>query len=437
MTRCAGRSTRRPVCTRSPGRILDVHASHFVGARPTAWSRTTTAIHLIFAAELLPEVRWAGTAGGRGGRLDRPGGLGADLSEAERPRAAQRGTLCRSPLSTRTDRIAPARSSRRPDPPAAPRRVFTYGAPPLKFGDGASTRSATTSRRTACGGSWSSPTPASPRPATRNARRPDRRRSASRRGCTTGRTSSRPTRAWRRRSRSPATPGRGRARRRRRRVGDRHREGGRPALHQPRRLIDYVNAPIGGGRRRSTRCARWSPCPPRPARAPRAPRCASSTCSSRRVKSRHQPPAAAAHAGRRRPGADPQPARRGHRGVRHGHPVPRTGELDGAPLHLLRPEGSREAGALLRRQPGRRHVVGAGDDAARHALPAGRPARRRRAGARARWRWPRRSPESGSATPACTSRMPTPTRSPARSRTSGRPATRPTSRWCRTAWRSR
>ena len=45
-----------------------------------------------------------------------------------------------------------------------------------------------------------------------------------------------------------------------------------------------------------------------------------------------------------------------------------------------------------------------------------------------RWRWPRRSPGSASATPACTSRTPTPTRSPARSgRTSptGYPAGEP------------
>ena len=54
-----------------------------------------------------------------------------------------------------------------------------------------------------------------------------------------------------------------------------------------------------------------------------------------------------------------------------------------------------------------------------------------------RWRWPRPSPGWASATPACTSRTPTPTRSPAGSRTSTPTATPTTSRWCRTAWRCR
>ena len=52
-----------------------------------------------------------------------------------------------------------------------------------------------------------------------------------------------------------------------------------------------------------------------------------------------------------------------------------------------------------------------------------------------RWRWRRRSPASASATPACTSRTRTPTRSPAGCATTGPRATR--SRWCRTGWRCR
>ena len=60
------------------------------------------------------------------------------------------------------------------------------------------------------------------------------------------------------------------------------------------------------------------------------------------------------------------------------------------------------------------------------------------AGPRAsRWRWPRRSPDSASATRACTSRTPTPTRSPGGSATTGPRATPPESRSCRTAWRCR
>ena len=81
-------------------------------------------------------------------------------------------------------------------------------------------------------------------------------------------------------------------------------------------------------------------------------------------------------------------------------------------------QAARAAGAVLRREPGLGHVVGAGAVAAGDELPARRAARRR----------PRRPPRHGagrdvrrasaSATPACTSRTPTPTRSPGRCATS-------------------
>ena len=49
--------------------------------------------------------------------------------------------------------------------------------------------------------------------------------------------------------------------------------------------MDYVNAPVGGGRRPpAARCCRWSPCRPRPAPAARARRSACSTSSSQHVK---------------------------------------------------------------------------------------------------------------------------------------------------------
>ena len=86
------------------------------------------------------------------------------------------------------------------------------------------------------------------------------------------------------------------------------------------------------------------------------------------------------------------------------------------PVHLLRPQDARAAGALLRLEPDLRPVVGAGDDAAGRPRSAARSTTattRRRA---SRWRWPRRWPGSASATPACTSRTRTPTRSPAGSR---------------------
>ncbi len=53
------------------------------------------------------------------------------------------------------------------------------------------------------------------------------------------------------------------------------------------------------------------------------------------------------------------------------------------------------------------------------------------------WRWRRRSPEWGSATPACTSRTRTPTRSPDGCEASVPRATRPARTWCRMAWPSR
>jgi hydroxyacid-oxoacid transhydrogenase len=54
-----------------------------------------------------------------------------------------------------------------------------------------------------------------------------------------------------------------------------------------------------------------------------------------------------------------------------------------------------------------------------------------------RWRWPPPSPAWASATPGCTSRTPTPTRSRDGSGTSTPTATRARSRWCRTGWPSR
>jgi 8-oxo-dGTP diphosphatase len=40
-----------------PGRVLDVHATHFVGARADGRVEDYHGIHLIFAAEILPESR--------------------------------------------------------------------------------------------------------------------------------------------------------------------------------------------------------------------------------------------------------------------------------------------------------------------------------------------------------------------------------------------
>ena len=95
------------------------------------------------------------------------------------------------------------------------------------------------------------------------------------------------------------------------------------------------------------------------------------------------------------------------------------------------------AGALLRREPDRRHVVGAGDDACSPtpsgaAVRDGDDVRRpRRDGAGGDVRRPRLR-QRRRAHPA---RQRLPDRRPGRA-TSTRPATPATRRWCRTAWRS-
>ena len=326
--------------------------------------------------------------------------------------------------------------------PADPETVFTYGAPQLKFGAGASDEigyDLSRHRRHAGAGRHRPGRGRDRAPAA--GRRPDGRSSASRPRSSTARTSSRPTRACSAaidyaRDAGPV----GRLRRRRRRLEHRHRQGGQPADHQPRRAdglrqrAGRQGPGAGEPAQAAGRRAR-----PRPAPAPRARRSACSTCSSLKVKTGHQPRPAAADAGRRRPGADPDPAGRGDRGRRawtssatrwRATPRARTRRTSasspssGCPTAASNPIAdmwSEKALSPARRRPSAR-AVHHGDDAR---------------GPRARWRWRRRSPAWASATPACTSRTPTPTRSPAGSRTSTPTATPPTSRWCRTACRSR
>ena len=192
---------------------------------------------------------------------------------------------------------------------------------------------------------------------------------ASRSSSSTGPGSSRPTSRWSRRSTSPATPGPSTPSWPSAAAQHRHREGGQPAAHQPRRADGLHQRPGRQGERaRPARCCRWSPCRPPPAPAARAPRSACSTCS--RCTSR--PGSATSRCARRwrsstRP--DHQPAGDGHRRVRDGHPVPRAGELHRAVVRRLRRQAPRAAGALLRGQPDRRHVVGEGDDAAGRGVP--------------------------------------------------------------------
>ena len=150
------------------------------------------------------------------------------------------------------------------DPLAHPETVFTYGAPALKFGAGASDEIgydlATYGVRRVLRGH---------RPGRRRDRAPAADRRADRRPrhrgacCSTGPTSSPPTRASSRRSSSPATTG----------PWDAFvAVGGGSAIDtakavnllatNPGELLDYVNAPVGKGRAPEHAAERrWSPCP--------------------------------------------------------------------------------------------------------------------------------------------------------------------------------
>ena len=187
-----------------------------------------------------------------------------------------------------------------------------------------------------------------------------------------------------------------------RRLEHRHRQGDQPADDQPRRADGLRQR---AGRRRpgpgQPAASRWSPSPPRPAPASESTTICVLDVLALKVKTGHQPRPAAP---RRSPSSTPsltltQPAGRHRRGG-HGHPLPRAGELHRAPVHDLRAQAARAAGALLRRQPDRGHVVGEGDEPARRS-PSARAVRDGddERGPRRRWRWPRPSPAWASATP--------------------------------------
>ena len=142
-------------------------------------------------------------------------------------------------------------------------------------------------------------------------------------------------------------------------------------------LMDYINAPIG----RATA--------PRPAetadrgaddgrhrigehRGLRARRAVDAR------EDRHQPLAAAADAGDRRSAADDDPAARGHRLLGHGHRLPRAGVLHRPLVRELRAQGRRRAGHLLRRQPDLGPVEREGAAAGRPFVPRGGAPRRGR-----------------------------------------------------------
>ena len=154
-------------------------------------------------------------------------------------------------------------------------------------------------------------------------------------------------------------------------------------LTNPGELMDYVNAPVGGGR------APEHPLLPLVAVPTTTGTGAESTTIcvldvlALEVKTGISPRPVAAHPRRRRPRPDDDAARDGDRVGGHGHPLPRARELDGAVVRRLRRQAARAAGALLRRQPHRRHVGREVAVAPRRSVPARGPRRLRRRGARA------------------------------------------------------
>ena len=208
-------------------------------------------------------------------------------------------------------------------------------------------------------------------------------------------------------------------------------------LTNPGELMDYVNAPVGKAIAPVNALLPLVAVPTTTGTGAESTTICVLDVLSLKVKTGISHPRAPADAGRGRPGAHRQPAGDGHGGGRDGHPLPRAGELHRPLVRRLRRQAARAAGALLRRQPDRRHVVGEGHVAARRRLPDRRPRRRRTRWRASRWRWPRRSPAWASAMPGCTSRTRTPTRSPAGCGTTGPTATPTASRSCRTGWRCR
>ena len=301
------------------GRVLDVHSRHFTGARPDGLVEDFHGVGLIFEAERAARVRRRGAARRRGGRHHPRRSPGCRSS---RPAPCPCPAPPATPSSSSTPSGGPRRRTderdrlhlRRPGPEV--RRA----APP--------TRSATTSRRTTPGGCWSSPTPASPPPATRSGS-PSRSRG---RGIEVARLRRRPRRADRRQPR-----GGGRLRPRRTGPWDAFvAVGGGSAIDtakavnllttNPGELMDYVNAPVGR------------------ARAPEHPLQAAGRGADhdrhrqrehhdlrpRRAVARRSRPASATR-GCGRPWRSSTrvltltPAGRGDGGGRHGHPVPRPG----------------------------------------------------------------------------------------------------------------
>ena len=149
----------------------------------------------------------------------------------------------------------------------------------------------------------------------------------------------------------------------------------------PGDLMDYVNKPVGGGQ------APTMPLKPLVAVPTTAGTGAESTAMCildilvAQGQDRHQPSPAAAGAGRGRPAHHAHDAAARHRVVRDGHPVPRARVLHGPALRVLPAAAAGAAGRLRGQQPGLRRLHREGAAAAVPLVPPGGADRQRPSGA--------------------------------------------------------
>ena len=266
-----------------PGRVLDVHSTHFTGARSDGLVEDYHGIHLIFDARVLPEsegvephvVEEDGSTD-QAAWVPRAEALDLDLLSAARTRYEVR--LADGWSDSRRSRLAPWSS------PEVPRRCSPTAPPSSSSAPAPPTRSASTSRRTASAGCWWSPTPGVA--ATGHPQRITEQIAA---------TASRRV-LFDRAHVEPTDASMVEAVEFARDTGPWDAfvaVGGGSAIDtakavnllgtNPGELLDYVNAPVGAGRAPvERRWRRWWPCRPPPAPAARAPRSACSTCWRRR-----------------------------------------------------------------------------------------------------------------------------------------------------------
>ena len=137
-------------------------------------------------------------------------------------------------------------------------------------------------------------------------------------------------------------------------------------LTNPGELMDYVNAPVGKARSPVNPLLPLVAVPTTTGTGSESTTICVLDVLALKVKTGISHPALRPRLAIVDPLLTAHPAGDGHRRRRDGHPLPRAGELHRALVRRLRRQAARAAGALLRRQPDRRHVVREGAD------PAGR-----------------------------------------------------------------